>query len=152
MRFLSCGLIFALLGLAGCDSMPEGMRQRFAPQPQIRVIQAEEPAVFEAAQHAVKEIGFRVTRSGRAQGVVNGISEIQPANALGEARQYVVEVKLQSFESGRTEVSVLFREQQESSSFAGATDIPLRQHGLYDSYFNAVQAALGSPAGAAAAK
>ena len=142
---------------AGCDSMPEGVRQRFAsPEPHIRVFQAAEPAVFEAAQRAVRDIGFRTTHSGQAQGVINAISEIQPANALGEARQYALEARLHAYEPGRTEVSIVFREQQESSSFSGATDIPLRQHGLYDSYFNAIDATLGpkpaAPAPAGVAK
>lgn len=123
--------------------MPGRVRERFsAPQPQIRVFNGDQKAVYEAAQRAVRSIGFHITRHGEAKGTITAMSEIQPANALGEARQYALDVKLQSYESGRTEVAVVFREQQESSSFSGATDIPLREHGLYDSYFNAIQAGL----------
>jgi hypothetical protein len=144
MRHLALGLFSVLLLLAGCDSMPEGMRQRVAPQPQVQVFEADSHVVFDAAQRAAKQMGFRVTRSGAGQGIINAISEIQPANALGEARQYSLEVRLQPLDSGRTEVALIVREQQESSSFAGATDIPLKQHGLYDSYFAAVRGALAS--------
>lgn len=152
MRHLVFGFLSAILLLSGCDSMPDGMRQRVAPQPQVRVYEADSHIVFDAAVRGAKQLGLKVTRSGAAQGIVRAISEIQPANALGEARQYSLEAKLQPLESGRTEVAVIVREQQESSSFAGATDIPLRQHGLYDSYFAAIAASLAStasPGGAA---
>jgi hypothetical protein len=140
MRRTAFTFLFAVLFLAGCDSMPEGVRQRFeAPQPQVRVYPASQQTVFEAAQHAVRQIGFRTTRTGAAQGIINAISDIQPANALGEARQYSLEVRLNSQDTGHTEVAVVLREQQESASFAGATDIPLRQHGLYESYFAALE-------------
>lgn len=143
MRILAFAYVSVLLMVSGCDSMPDRVRDRFAaPQPQIRVFNADQRTVYEAAQRAVRSIGFHITRHGEAKGLINAMSEIQPANALGEARQYALEVKLQSYESGRTEVAVVFREQQESSSFAGATDLPLRDHGLYDSYFNALEAGL----------
>lgn len=136
-----------ILGLVGCDSvesLPTRVRERFeAPQPKIRVYTSEQRPVFDAALRAVKTIGFVVGRSGAAQGIVKAHSPLRASDGFGKARQHAIEVKVESFEPGKTQVSVLLREQEESESFAGATDIPLREHGLYESYFAALEAGLG---------
>jgi hypothetical protein len=46
---------------------------------------------------------------------------------------------------GRTEVAVLLREQLEGEFKAGATNEALRTHGLYDSFFEALDKALKDP-------
>lgn len=139
---LIVGLLFALAGLTGCESfhdVPTRVRQRFEPaQPQVRNYEAAPRAVFDAAQRAMKRIDFRVVRAGAAQGTLSSISRIQPGGSFGTGRQYAMEVKLRELEPKLTEVAVVLREQEESNSFAGATDIALRDHGLYTSFFEAV--------------
>ena len=143
MRFPTLLILSLAFVLAGCDSVPS-MSERFEPVlPQARVYQAERAAVFEAAQRAMKEIDFKVTRYGLAQGVVDGLSRVQTANSFQGARQYALEVRLSEPSPGHTEVSVLLRQQDESASFAGATDKPLREHGLYGAYFAAFEHELG---------
>jgi hypothetical protein len=136
-----CALVFV-----GCESgntMPGRIRERFeAPQAKIKVFEAERPAVFDAALEAVHQLDFQVSRSGMAQGIINAHSRLQAGGSFGKARQYTMEVRLNSFEPGKTEVGVVLREQEESSSFAGATDIPIREHALYNSFFAALERVL----------
>ncbi len=145
--FAAALALFALT-FTGCGSMPSRVRERFqAAQPQIRSFDADQRRVFDAAKLAMQQIDFRVTRSGAAQGVINGLSRIDAGESFGKARQYAMDVRLTSVEPGRTDVAVVLREQEESSSFAGATDIPLRAHGLYDSFFAALEHALAQTPG-----
>lgn len=152
----SLALLVAILcfGFAGCDStdsLPSRVMERFeAPRPKVRVYQGEQRVVFAAAVNATKNVGFVVSRSRAAQGLIRAHSPLHPGNGFGVAKQHSFEIHVDSFEPGRTEVSVLLREQEESESFAGATDIPLREHGLYESYFAALDALLaqqGAPVG-----
>jgi hypothetical protein len=146
-------VVSCALALAGCESgnaMPERLRGRFnAPQPKIRVYEADQRAVFEAAQSAMCRLDFQISRAAQAQGIVNGHSRLQPGDSFGKARQYVMEVRLHSYEPGKTEVAAVLREQEESSSFAGATDLPIREHGLYGSFFGALEQALKERASSA---
>lgn len=144
-RLLGCALIALGLGLAGCESgetFTEHISQRITPQPKVQTFEGEQRAVFDAALAAMKVIDFRVTRSGAAQGLIQGISGIQSGDNVSSARQYTIEVHVHSYEPKTTEVSVLLHIQEESAAFSGATDLPLKDHRLYDSYFEAIQDAL----------
>ena len=82
------------------------------------------------------------------QGVIEGISQIQGTDTLSGARQFTMEIHVRSYEANTTEVSVFLRIQEESAAFSGATDLPLKDHALYDSFFTALQQALqGKPVG-----
>lgn len=144
--FFALALIVLGLGMAGCESadLPPRLRERFeAPQPKIREYQAEQKEVFEAARRAMKRIDFTISRAGAAQGIVRAHSGLRSGEAFGIARQNSLEVKIDSFTPGVTQVAVVVREQEESEGFRGATDIAVREHGLYISYFAALEAELG---------
>ncbi|ACB76140.1 hypothetical protein [Opitutus terrae] len=145
--FLTLSCCVAVLVVAGCDSVssfPSRVQERFeAPQPQLRLYSAEQKPVFEAAQRAMKRIDFVVSRAGAATGIIKAHSPLRSTTSFGKARQYAFEVHVQTMGPGETQVSAVLREQEESESFAGATDIPLRQHGLYDSFFAALGQELG---------
>jgi len=99
--FVWVALAFALIAGAGCDSMPTGVRERFeTPQPKTRVFQAEPRAVFEAAQAAMRDIDFQVSRAALAQGIVNGNSRILPGASFGTGRQYAMDVRFHALEAG----------------------------------------------------
>jgi hypothetical protein len=147
VSLLSVFLAVTSLAFTGCgsggDAMPSRMRERFEPaQPQVQVFDAERPEVFEATLSAMRQLDFTVSRSRMAQGIIHAHSRLHSAGAFGKARQYTFEVRLYSYEPGKTEVSVILREQEESASFAGATDLVLREHGLYGSFFDAVERTL----------
>lgn len=140
-------LLFATLSLsfllAGCDSVSERISQRYETvPPKSRHYQADQKVVFEAAQIAVRQIDFQLTRTAVAQGIVDGISRIQTGDSFSDARQHSIEIRLRTYDVGATLVEVLVKEQQESANFKGATEIVLREHGLYDSYFAALEQAL----------
>lgn len=138
---LVAACLTVLLGFTGCESadMPSRVRERFqAPQPQVRTYEMGQREVFDATVAALKQMDFKVVRARAAQGTVQALSRIQPGDAFGTGRQYAFEVEVHSVEPNRTQVSVVLREQEESASFAGATDIPVRTHGLYDSLFSRI--------------
>jgi hypothetical protein len=148
VSFLSVLLAVSSMVFTGCesggDAMPARMRERFQPpQPKVQVFEAERPAVFAAAIDAMRQLDFQVSRSRMAQGIINAHSRLQAAGSFGKARQYTMEVRLHSYEPGKTDVSVILREQEESASFAGATDLVLREHALYGSFFAALERSLG---------
>jgi len=145
-RLFIVSIALGALALAGCesgDSLPTRIRERFEPvQPKIRVFDADQRTVFDAAQVAMRRIDFQVSRARAVEGVVSGHSGLRSGESFGTAQQFSLEVHLQSVEPGKTEVSVVLREQEESSSFAGATDIPVREHGLYDAFFGQLEQVL----------
>jgi hypothetical protein len=143
MRVFTLTILSLAFALAGCDSVPS-LSERFDPvPPQTRIYKAERAAAFDAARHAMEQIDFKVTRSGEAQGIVDGLSRVETGNSFQGARQYAMDVRLSDASPGHTAVAVLLRQQDESTSFAGATDKPVREHGLYGTYFAAFEHELG---------
>ena len=130
---LGCALFFA-----GCEAIPSRVQDRFSTiPPKTQVVAGAQRDVFYAAQGALKRMDFQVSRAAEAQGIVNGFSRIRSGDGLRESRQYSFEIRLHGLGPVETEVAVLLREQIEGgvSSGIGATDQPLRQHGLYDAFF-----------------
>lgn len=143
MRLLTLAMLSLSFLFGGCDSVSERISQRFeVVPPKNRSYHADGKVVFDAAQLAVRRIDFQLSRTAAAQGIVEGISRIQGGDSFSDARQHTIEVRLRSAEAGTTQVDVLIKEQQESTDFKGATNIALRDHGLYDSFFAALEQAL----------
>lgn len=138
---LFLGAIVTLL--SGCQAVSSRMKERFAPvPPQVRTFEAERKAVYEASQVALRKMGFNVTRAAEAQGIVNGISGIRSSDVFRNSRQYVLELRIASYDPGVTSVSALLHEYNEGDVKAGPTDQILREHGIYDSYFEMLQRVL----------
>ena len=139
-------LVAGALLLAGCESsgsMSTRMRDRFqAPEPKVQVFEAGREEVFEAACAAMRQLDFQISKAGVAQGILNAHSRLHASDSFGKARQFGMEVRFHSYEPGKTEVAVVLREQEESASFAGATNLVLREHALYGSFFSALEEAL----------
>ena len=139
-------LVAGALLLAGCESsgsMSTRMRDRFqAPEPKVQVFEAGREEVFEAARAAMRQLDFQISKAGVAQGILNAHSRLHASDSFGKARQFGMEVRFHSYEPEKTEVAVVLREQEESASFAGATNLVLREHALYGSFFSALEEAL----------
>lgn len=141
-------ICFALLAAAlagGCESVVDRMHDRFATvPPKTKVFPASARQVFYAAQGTLKRMGFQLSRTAEAQGIIDGFSHIRPGDGPRESRQYTVEIRLIALGSAETELAILLREQVEGvlSSGAGATDTPLRDHGLYETFFASLRKAL----------
>ncbi len=150
MIFRIITLAFTLLAFAGCEStrndFSTGVREKFTgPTYVVRELSGDSRAVFEAARASVEQMGFRITRSGAAQGVVEGVSGLTSDDSLRGSRQRSVKVRLASTVGGGTEVSVLFTEIIEDDFSKGsgtATETPLRNSPLYAALFERITAAL----------
>jgi len=149
LRLISTVVAIAVVALvAGCDSMSSRMQERFAPaSPKAQVVSAAEAAVFGAAQATLKQLDFQVSRTAQAQGIVNGFSRIHAGDSPRENRQLSIEIRLHAMGPAQTEVEVWLREQVEGglAGSNGATDQPLREHGLYDVFFATLQKTLANP-------
>jgi len=154
MRSFLLPLLCLAFVVAGCDSVPTRVRERFeAPQPQVRTYAADQRAVFDAAVVALKTIDFEISRSRPNQGILAAHSRIQASDAFsGEARQYTFDLTVALNDAGQVDLSALLRQQDESAAFAGATNIALRQHGLYDAFFAALEIELRKTGAIPAAK
>lgn len=149
VRFPSLLSCLALVIFAsGCSYVPAPVAERFAPAPsQDRVVGHDRAKVYVAAQDALRRMSFTLARTAEAQGVVLGRSPIVRNDAFGEKLQYEIEIHLREFGTGETKVEVWVREQVEGGLTTGGVSIkPLRTHGLYDSYFAALDQSLAAPA------
>lgn len=149
---LAClaGLAFALT-LAGCESMSDAttsVREKFAERnaPQTRSYPAAQRPVFDAAKVAAEQMGYRITRSGASQGIVEAVSGVRLGDGgVGSSRQLSMKVKLDPSLDGGTTVSVRITEisESDSSNKAGlATERPLKDTPQYEVFFQRVDAAL----------
>ncbi len=131
-----------MLGLAGCETMSGGFGN---VPPQVRRFEADQDAVFFAAQAAVRRMDFVLTRTAQAQGLVNARSSLRDTAVFGASRQFTAKIRVFGVEGGSTEVSILLHENAEGDFKTGATSLALRQHGLYDSFFEYLEQALATP-------
>jgi hypothetical protein len=131
------------LGSAGCEStrqgIASGVREKFSgPTYERRVFDGQGGAVFEAARARATAMGFRLTRAGAAQGVIEGVSGITSDDTLRGSRQRTIKVRVSAANGGGVEVAVLFTEIVEEDFNKGAglgTEVSLRGHPLYASFF-----------------
>jgi hypothetical protein len=131
------------LALAGCESVRNdfgaGLSEKInGPTYQHRVLADAPPAVFERARMALDQLGFRITRAGAAQGIIEGVSGLATDDRLRGSRQRTVKVRLESTLDEGTDVAVLFTEVVEDDFSKGAgqgTETSLRNHPLYDAFW-----------------
>jgi hypothetical protein len=146
-------IVFVLLAsfaFVGCESarhdFSAGVREKFTgPTYVARVFTGETQAVFEAARLSAEQLGFRITRAGAAQGVIEGVSGIDSDDRLRGSRQRTLKVRLAAVTGGGTEVEVLFTEIVEDDFDKGVgrgTETTLRNHPIYESFFGQVAQAL----------
>lgn len=144
------GVAAVFFCLSGCEStrtdFAAGVRDKFTgPTYSVRTFTGETQPIFEAARASVGQMGFRITRAGSAQGVIEGVSGIESDDRLRGSRQRTIKVRLTPVASGGTEVAVRFTEVVEDDFNKGAgqgTEITLRNHPLYEVFFGSVRQAL----------
>ncbi|HEY8933261.1 MAG TPA: hypothetical protein VIM44_08120 [Rariglobus sp.] len=142
--------LIVCLALAGCEStrndFTASVREKFSgPTYQTRTFTGESRAIFDAAQATAQALGFRITRAGAAQGVLEGLSGLTNDDTLRSTRQRTLKVRLTGNSDRSTTVAVLFTEVVEDDFTKGAgqgTETTLRNHPLYDVFFDHLTAAL----------
>lgn len=144
---LLCGLGVILAGLTGCGTVSDGLAGSLTNvPPQTRRFDADQKRVFFAAQLALKRMDFVLTRTAQAQGLVEGRSNLRDTAVFGAARQYSARIRINGVEGESTEVAILIHEQSEADFKGGASNRALRDHGLYDSFFEHLTRILQEPA------
>ena len=149
-RFLP---IFALASaslFAGCDSLSnaaDSIREKVAAreEPRVRDYSAPPRAVYEAVRLAAGRMGFRFIRGGAAQGEFEGVSGVGKGDVPNSARQISVKIRIHAAGESGSEVTVVLKEviEADSANHAGtATETPLRDTPLYDSFLREIQKAL----------
>lgn len=137
--------------LAGCANVSRHWRERIDAAPaKTREFPGEFRAVYAAAQEAMRRIEFVVARTSMDDGIVAGYSRIQPGDPTRGARQWQLRAKLAEKPDGMIEIGLLMSELTEGG-IGGAQEGRVREHGLYDSYFDAVQQVLNENLAAARA-
>jgi len=143
MLFLGLAVAF----LAGCDSVATRVHDRFEDvPPHTKVFSAGLKATYESAQAAVRKVGLLLGHTSAARWSVEGYAPIRAGDAINDARQTTIEVKLAEAPDGQTEVSVLIFDQVEGNYTGGTSKQALREHGLYEAYFAALQEVLAEKA------
>jgi hypothetical protein len=150
LRRVALIAVVSCLAFAGCEStrqgIASGVKEKFSgPNYERRIFTGESGAIFEAAKTVVTDMGFRITRAGGAQGVIEGVSGISSDDRLRGSRQRTIKVRFSSATEGGVEVAVLFTEIVEDDFNKGAglgTEAPLRGHPLYASFFDGLGQAL----------
>ncbi len=148
-----------LLGvlLAGCEDMPESLRNRMpggAPA-RVQTFAAEPKATFAAARAALDQMGYRMTGGGPAEGRLTAISEVSAGDWPGSSHQFTLRAEFHpALEAPGTEVSVRMTEVIESDSTnhqGQGTETPLQDTPLVEAFFHGIQKNLGptpaAPAG-----
>lgn len=129
--------------LAGCDSMSSRVQERFATvPPHTRTFAASRRAVYEAGQVAVKNVGLLLGRTSFSQGSIEAYAPIRTGDAVSDTRQTTMDIRLAEAVGGETEVSLLVSEHTEGSFPGGVSEQAMREHSLYDLYFNTLQQVL----------
>jgi hypothetical protein len=140
----------AVCFLCGCDSISnvaDSVREKLAArdEPRVRDYAAPSRATYEAVRVAADQMGFRFLRGGPAQGEFDAISGVGQGAVPNSARQISMKVRLHAASDGGTEVTVVLKEivEADSANHAGvATETPLRDTPLYDSFFRTIQKVL----------
>lgn len=150
IRSIFLGSVLVLL--AGCESISDAttrVRDRLEAREESRAkaFAADTRTTFEAVRVAARQMGYRITRAGAAQGILEGVSQIGRGDAVGSSRQVMIRVSVDPAVEG-SQVAVRFTEiiEADSSNRAGlATETPLRDTPQYEVFFRAVEEALAKP-------
>ena len=134
----------SLMLSAGCDEIPDSLRDRVdgAEAAHVRSYAADQRTTYLAARAAVDQLGFKYVRGGPATGELEALSGIAPGDAQGSSQQFSLKAKFGPTLDGGTEVSVWLKEivEGDSTNHQGfATESPLRDTPLYETFFRAIQ-------------
>lgn len=153
LRFVAV-LLAVAFAVTGCESLSDAkdsLREKLAArdEPQVHIYPGVmQRAVYDATRAAIAEMGFRYLRGGAAQGEIDAINGVSSGDAAGSAHQVSMKVRLHATPEGGTEAKVWLKEviEADSANHAGtATETPLRDTPLYDTFFRNLQRAIDTP-------
>lgn len=145
----------AMIGLAGCGTGGQdfgaGFREKIGgPDFEHRTLAGTQEQAFVAAQKILFDMGFKLTRTRAAQGIIEAIGRISSDSTHVGSRQRAAYVQLDEVVDG-VQVEVRFTEIVEDSFGKGAgraTENTMRDTPLYEVFFRQLEESLAdaSPA------
>lgn len=149
-RLLVVAALASVSLFSGCDSISnaaDSVREKLAARDEPRTSDYAAPprATYEAVRTVVDQMGFRILRGGAAQGQLDAISDVSAGDVPNSAHQISMKVRLHGTDDGGTEVTVVMKEiiEADSTNHAGtATETPLRDTPLYDTFLRNLQRAI----------
>ncbi len=147
MRISVLLVVGGLLGLlGGCAEVSQRVMGRFDTSPvKLRRYAGEMSAVHQAAQAAMRNIGYVLTETSLREGLVRGRSAVQPGDPTRGARQFELTVRLTELPDGQVEAGLVLAEQREDGLPGGAQRLVVREHSLYTTYFERLDRVLQEP-------
>ena len=149
-RLLHLAFLLGML-LAGCEDMPETLRNRLpggAP-PRVHTFAAEPKTTFAAARAALDKMGYHVTRGGPAEGRMTAMSEVSAGDWPGSSHQFTLQAEFHpTLDASGTEVSVRMTEviEADSANHQGqGTEAPLQDTPLVEAFFHGIERNLAPP-------
>lgn len=147
----ACALLLCL-GMTGCESvrsdLSAGVREKIhGPVFQTRVFAGTQRDVFEAARASVAGMGYKITRSGAAQGVIEAFNALSTGETLKTTQQLRLQVRISPVAEG-CEVAALFTQMLENDFNKGrgqATENAVKNTSLYDVLFGRIAGNLPKP-------
>lgn len=147
----ACALLLCLV-MTGCESvrsdLSAGVREKIhGPVFQTRVFAGTQRDVFEAARASVAGMGFKITRSGPAQGVIEAFNALSTGETLKTTQQLRLQVRISPVAEG-CEVAALFTQMLENDFNKGrgqATENAVKNTSLYDVLFGRIAGNLPKP-------
>ena len=141
-------LAAATLLASGCESVPRVLRSRLEQSPKASRAFPDmaRDEVFYACQGALRRIEFRLARTDQSRGIVVGNSRVHSGGSFRDSWQYEMNLWVAADESGTTTVGALLVEVLESPA-SGNSRKAIKEHGLYESFFTALNAELADPGG-----
>lgn len=156
MRLSILSVATVLVLLSGCSSvkevsLPTSVKEKFTgPTYHTHVVHAAQRQTYDAAKAALKPMDFRFLKGGPAQGVLSAVNRVVGENDMRGSYQLSLDVKLSPVADG-TEVAALFSHITEEDfnrrPGMGVTS-PIREDGIYENYFQHIEAALAAAAAA----
>ena len=151
-----CTVFAALVALSGCESTPSfgnRVRDRFATvQPKVQTFEADARTVYFAAQTAFKRLDYTLTRTNLSGYRVEAASRINTSVAFRDSRQLIASLGVSEVGPNQAEVSLRLVEQLEGQGLGGASELALKEHGFYETFFMVLQRVLQEQAAPGAAK
>lgn len=145
----------AALFLAGCEStsFSDRVRDRFGEvAPKVQTVDGDTRTVYFAAQKAFKQLDYNLVRSNLSNLRIEAASRINTSTVFRDSRQLIAFIEITPSGPSTSDVAMRLVEQMEAPGLGGANELPLKEHGFYETYFAVLQQVLREEAAAAAAK
>jgi len=137
--------LFVLFALLACEntSLSDRVRERFAVvPPKVETFEADARTVYVAAQQAFKRLDYTIVRSSLSGHRIQASSRINTSVAFRDSRQLVAHVEIAEVGPNQAELSMRLVEQLEGQGLGGASELALKDHGFYETYFTVLQQVL----------